>query len=696
VRSPIWFTYGNCVFGAGADDAWAAFSVAMESYAWRPEVEKQARLRALVDAVEAAAADIQVLRVERSISTSGSSVALPGPHGSSVPLAEPRSRPLSRYQAAHQARLSELDATEPAMFVLVALREPQRDIGAFLSRAVERHPRDWLGSLRRLAEPARRKVLSAAELESFRVLARRAEERIGAYLTVRPARAAELQWLIRRSFCRGLGEPFVEELHEPRALAFERNGEAILAPLEGDVLRWMDCVVERRGRSLRIESELGVNWQAQLVLGALPELTPFPGAEPMFAPLESLPFAVDASLNARFLPNELALRIARRRIQDADQIAKAESDGEQGVSDLGHRRSEMARDLLAFLQSSSRPPLLRSSLALAVSASSEAQLEERIEACRLAYGEIKLHRPLGGQLQLFWQQLPGQRSRAAGYEDMLTPVQVAAMMPTAAHGAGASLASARSFYLGHTLTGSRRAVAFNLREGSDGDRNTAILSVGALGTGKTTLDQKLKYEALLLGARVIDCDPKGDHRLHLLEEVAPRAECLTLAPDRALRGVLDPLRVAPTHLRQEATVSFLRDLLPPRADPTWETAVLAAVDAVIRVAPEPTCLEVVRALQAGDEVDVQAGKALEIYARSGLTQLGFADPDVRLPKLGAAQLTYVAIRDLPGPAPGTPRSEQSQSERVGEQIIRLIAMLAMHLMRAERTRLKVFSLDKTL
>ena len=146
----------------------------------------------------------------------------------------------------------------------------------------------------------------------------------------------------------------------------------------------------------------------------------------------------------------------------------------------------------------------------------------------------------------------------AGYDDTLTTEQVAAMMPTATHAAG----SRQGFYLGHTLSGSRQPVRFNLREGSDSDRNTTILSVGALGSGKTTLAQKLKYEGFLQGARVIDCDPKGDHRFHLLEEVAPHAECVTLRPDPALRGVLDPLRVAPAHLRQDAAVSFLRDLLP--------------------------------------------------------------------------------------------------------------------------------------
>jgi AAA-like domain len=410
----------------------------------------------------------------------------------------------------------------------------------------------------------------------------------------------------------------------------------------------------------------------------------------MFAPVESLPFAVDLNLSARYLPNELAVRHVRRRIQDADQIVRAEADGDQGVSDQGYARTQEARDLLAYLQSASRPPLLRATLAVAVAGRSREELEERIELCRRAYGEVRLHRPLGDQLELFCQHLPGQPARVRGYDHVLTPEQAAAMMPTATHAVG----SRAGFYLGHTLSGSRQPVRFNLREGSDRDRNAAILSVGALGTGKTTLEQKLKYEGFLLGARIVDCDPKGDHRLHLLPDVAPHSETITLRPDRGLRGVLDPLRVAPEHLRQDAAVSFLTDLLPARSDAAWETSVVRAVDAVLTRAARPSCREVVSALAEGDAVDVQVAKTLAVYARSGLTQLGFADPDVHLPDVGHRQVTYIPIRDLPRPEPGVSRADYSQAEKVGEQVVRLIAMFAMHLMQRERGRLKLFAFDE--
>ena len=702
MKPPLGFVYGNCVFADALDDGWAVFAVQTESYEWLSEEGKRARFLALLGALEAIEADVQILRVGRRWDLGRYARELEGDADGRTPDAaggtpggydRVHARAKWRYLREHEEHLSEIGAARPEVFLIVSLREPERDVAAYVSRAAERHPREWLQELRRAFSVRDRRVMKVADLERARVRADQAHAHLADYLPIRPARGVELQWLIRRAFCRGLGEPEIDGLHEPRALVFERNGEATLAPLEGDVLRWLDGYVEHRGRALKIESETGTSWQAQLVLGALPEQARFPGArvELMFAPPESLPFGVDLTLNARFLPNGLALRIARRRIQDADQIVRAESDGEQGVTDLGYQRTQEARDLLAYLQSSSRPPLLRATLAVAVGAEDEEQLEERVEMTRRAYGEIRLHRPLGDQLPLFLQHLPGQRTRVAGYDDTLTPEQVAAMMPTASHEAGSRGAG---FYLGHTLTGSRQPVRFNLQEGSESDRNTTILSVGALGSGKTTLDQKLKYEGFLQGARIIDCDPKGDHRFHLLEEVAPHAETIALRPDPALRGMLDPLRVAPEHLRQDATVSFLRDLLPGRADAAWETAVVGAVDRVMRRSREPTSLEVVKALCEGDEIDAQVGKTLEVYARSGLTQLGFADPDVPLALVGQKQVTYIPIRDLPGPEPGTPRVEYTQVERVGQQIVRLIAMLAMHLMSSERERLKLFSFDE--
>jgi hypothetical protein len=685
VRAPLSFVYGNLVFGSSMQDAWALFVCASHSYAGLSAQAKHEQLGRMAGALQAVGADVQLLRI-------GAGWDADRYLAQQREIATPHREALDVYLDDQAEAIAQVGGARPWCSIAVRLAEPQRDLAAVAEQLSERPPRQWWRALRDAAQWNQRGLLRVSELERLRVAADQAHARLDGLLDVRPARTPELQWLVRRAFCRGLGDPVVDKLHEPQALVFEKNGEAVLQPLEADVLRWCDGQIEHRGRALRIASELGETWQAQLVLGALPERATFPGprAEAIFAPVEALPFAVDVSLSARYVPNELALRLVRRRIQDADQIARAESDGDQGISDQGYERTQSARDLLAYLQSTARPPLLRSTITVAVAARDPEELERRVSMCRQAWGEVRLHRPLGDQLRLFRSGLPGQPCRVAGYEDVLSVEQAAALMPFATHAVG----SRRGFYLGHTLSGSRQPVRLDLEEGSRTNRPTTILTVGALGSGKTMLAQKLLYEGFLQGARIVDPDPKGDHRFHLLDEVAPHVETIPLRPDRSLCGLLDPLRVAPAHLRQEAAVSFLCDLLPARSDAAWITAIVKAVDTVARLDKVPTCGQVVRVLDNGDATDQQVAKTLAVYESSGLTQLGFAHADRPLPAMDTKQVTYIPIRDLPAAQPGTARGDYSQTERIAEQLVRLIALFAMHLMAAERERLKLFCFDE--
>ena len=137
--------------------------------------------------------------------------------------------------------------TEPSasakVFLLVSLRDPGLDVAAFLSaegdssaRCVTRQVGEGLTSGARRVMTARKQT-RAARADQARARARRLPE-------LREVRGIELQWLVRRAFCRGLGEPVVDGLHEPRALAFERDGQCCSGALEGDVMRSAEGCVE--------------------------------------------------------------------------------------------------------------------------------------------------------------------------------------------------------------------------------------------------------------------------------------------------------------------------------------------------------------------------------------------------------------------------------------------------------------------
>ena len=136
----------------------------------------------------------------------------------------------------------------------------------------------------------------------------------------------ELQWLIRRTLSRGTAEPWTDEFWRPQALvldADEDDGGRRFEPLEADVMRLLDVPIDVARDHLCV----GDSHQALLVAGALPETTIFPGrlAELLFAPLEAVPFAVDACFAARWIPNDRALALVRRRIVDADHALTEET-----------------------------------------------------------------------------------------------------------------------------------------------------------------------------------------------------------------------------------------------------------------------------------------------------------------------------------------------------------------------------------
>jgi hypothetical protein len=238
MRAPITFVYGNCVFAQGFEDCWAAFAVEVSTYAWLGEAEKHSRLLELVGVLEALEADVQIVRVQRRFPVEGDAVG----SGPMARVSAGNERARRRYVEEHVDRMGSIGGSQPVLFVFVSLQDPEQDVASYVSKAAGQHPREWWSGIRRAASMRDRRVLAASELEWARVRADRAHARMLDFLPVRPAHSAELQWLIRRAFCRSLGEPLIDGLHEPRALAFERNGKAVLAPLEGDVLRWGSLV----------------------------------------------------------------------------------------------------------------------------------------------------------------------------------------------------------------------------------------------------------------------------------------------------------------------------------------------------------------------------------------------------------------------------------------------------------------------
>jgi len=684
VRAPHHFLWRNLVFRT-PNDAWALYRLAGQSYTGLSEarkVEMGERLEALAYTLEA---DFQILRIAREFDpVSYETRAL-----STLDARHGRRDSFAAHIAEHRERIEARGAIRPESYLAVRLSHPSTD-GPF-GGALDGLSRAWsaLASRSGVEDP---RALSAKRLEAFAQHEEATFERILAYLDASRAGSTAVANLIRRAYTRGLGEPPGEDFR-PRALTFlDPDGEAHFEPLTCELLRLHQSRVTIERRALRVDSELGSAHQTQLVLGALPEeaVVPGPAAELMFTPLE-LPFPVDATLSVDFVANREARRAVAKRKVDADQIHREESAGDHGPTVEGAERPQLARELEGVLGGGDRPPLLRSAITLSLGAPSEPELSERVERLRESYGRTELHRPAGEQHRLFMATLPAARFPLPEYTEHLLPDQIGAMVPHAVSHAGSEIGPC----IGHVLGGSRSPVLFDLAEACQQNRPPTCLLAGSLGTGKTIALELAIYQAFLQGSGpIVDIDPKGDHRIAELPELAPHTETIELSADERYHGLLDPMRIATDETREDLTYTFLLSLLPTPVKPEWQTQLrLATSEAVAAGARH--CTAVIERLNSSDVPDaIEAGRAVEVHARGGLARLGFGTEGDGLPEVGAAQLISLRIRNLSLPLAGTARAELLEEERTSLAVLRLLAAYALRLCATDTRRHSVLAMDE--
>jgi len=689
---PIIYAHGNVLFSA-LRDAWGLYRLAPHSYPGLPVSGKQQIKESLEGFAYRIEADFQVLRVSRNWSVQdyvdGAMSTMSRRFGH-PDLFEP-------YLQRHQRVLAGRNVVRAEIFLAVRLRDPAHDAMTIVNQSLSRGGiREVIAALRDQLGINDPRGLSTRALGKITDRERRTYERVLTYLDCDRATTSEIQWLIRRAYTRGLGEPRLDSYWQPTAVSFHDERDVHrFRPSESELMRLHDCRVQIAPRSLIVDSELGSSHQAVLVLGALPEQTVFPGhdAELMFAPFEALDFPVDVNCQAEWVPNSAAVALARRRKIDADNIYDEEATGDHGPSSDAYERPAAARELEARLSATDHPPLLRATVSIALGATSPRELEARVERLRSQFGRIELHRPLGEQHRLFLAMFPGQRAPIADYRDHLMIEQFAAMVPTAINWAGSEVGP----YIGHTLTGALQPILFNLAEAPAESRPPTILKAGTLGSGKTIGLEAFYYQAFMSGSRVVDIDPKGDHHLERLPGIDGHLEQIELSASTQWRGLLDPLRIGAPEIRFDLTVSWLTDLLPSqRAE--WIIAIQEATkqltDRMAAGGPAGSCTEILELLRGGDRQAQAAARALAVHADSGLAQLGFAHPDNPLPPIGDAQVSTLRIRNLPRPEPGVARSDYSSREKLGIAVLRLVAMFAMRLAGGDRRLHKVLGFDE--
>jgi hypothetical protein len=396
------YAHGNVLLGRSGDSA-ALYRLAMTSYPYLPTGGKWGLQRRLQRLAHAIAADFSLWRVNRAYPAEQYMSHTAG-------LLDGRHQDPAAWQAfleGHEARLHDLGSHIPECYLAVSLAgKGPTGVGSSLVRGVDRVRR----RVEEVAGIGEASPITGGELSELQTREQRTVERLNGVIASRRARTLELQWLLRRSVCRGIGEPVLDRHWSPDALIVSAPGGGVaFEPLSSDLRQCAQAAITEREQSLIVESEHGTSHQALLSVGALAEAPEFPGwtAEVLFAPLESLPWPVDAVAHCRWLGNRQALTQVRKRIADVEHAYHEQvHDAAHGPTVLAGVDRVLAREYEAQLQAGGHPPMLYGELGLAVGAPTEEELERRVAALREQYGDLALHRPVGLQYQLWLEHLP--------------------------------------------------------------------------------------------------------------------------------------------------------------------------------------------------------------------------------------------------------------------------------------------------
>ncbi|MFE7028835.1 ATP-binding protein [Streptomyces sp. NPDC057621] len=413
------------------------------------------------------------------------------------------------------------------------------------------------------------------EVASYRERAARVEAALAGGIAFRPARPAEIVWMIQHALHRGVDEPLLTEAESSdlyggylRAGSLRSPSYADLGQVrlqEGGVGPALDdgrdgAGTGRIGRSgrtawwrlgtasplrrrwLQVESETGVGYQAQLVLAECPPTVSQDAAD-LFAQLESLDFPVDYTVDLTLVAADRARDQVRRKknelIDQADQY-------DARPTGMPASLTEAARDLGeldARLSRTSVEVEVQSVTVLTVWGRTAAVCDARARALAALLGgaDYRAVRPVGLQEALFTLGLPG--TVRPGMVREFTQHQVSEDWALGGAFTIAEVGDPTGMFLGIDLdAGTTRPVMINVADAPKLDASASMGIVGDLGSGKSVL-QKLIAEAVWARggcAICIDRTPVREWAAFARSAAAGRVQIIDAAQAEVS---IDPLRM---------------------------------------------------------------------------------------------------------------------------------------------------------
>ncbi|MGW5637638.1 ATP-binding protein [Streptomyces sp. NPDC003832] len=560
------------------------------------------------------------------------------------------------------------------------------------------------------------------EVSAYREQVARVEAALAGGIAFRPARPAEIVWMIQHALHRGLAEPLLAEAETSGMYGGQLRGGVLRSPSyadlgqvrlqEGGIDPDLDDVGElksgdgttRSGRRawwragtgsplgrrwLQVESEEGVGYQAQLVLSECPATVSQDAAD-LFAQLELLDFPVDYTVDLALVPAEKAREQVRRKktelIDQADQYDARPTGMPASLTDA-------ARDLVeldARLSRTSVEVEVQSVTVLTVWGPTAAVCDARARALAALLGgaDYRAVRPAGLQDALFTLGLPG--TVRPGVVREFTQHQISEDWALGGAFTAAEVGDPNGMFLGIDLDcGTTRPVMINVADAPKVDASASMGIVGDLGAGKSVL-QKLIAEAVWARggcAICIDRTPVREWATFARTAATGRVQIIDAAQAEVS---IDPLRMFQGPEGRHYALSYLTLQLGIGPMSTSGEVLHHAVEqAALSDAPSmQRVLEVLEAMAgsgAGRRQDAAATLVglIRVVATHSLARMVFDPtlPPVRLDASSTSDMIVITTTGLklpPKAAFSNPEilNQQPLEALIGRAVLYLIAAIA--------------------
>ncbi|MGW1193247.1 ATP-binding protein [Streptomyces sp. NPDC002559] len=574
------------------------------------------------------------------------------------------------------------------------------------------------------------------EVNSYREQASRVEAALSGS-GFRPARPAEIVWMIQHALHRGLPEPLLTEAETSglyggrvrsgvlRSPSYADLGQVRLQ--EGGVDPALDDTagpggIARSGRRawwrlkassplgrrwLQVESDTGVGYQAQLVLAECPPAVGQDAAD-LFAQLEVLDFPVDYAVDLNLVPAEKARgQVQRKKNELVDQADQYDARPTGMPSSLNSAASDLG-ELDARLSRTSVEVEVQSVTVLTVWGPTAAVCDARARALAalLSGADYRAVRPAGLQEGLFALGLPG--TALPGVLRKFAQYQVSEDWALGGAFTTAEVGDPNGIFLGFDLDcGTTRPVMVNIADAPKRDASASMGIIGDPGGGKSVLEKLVSEAVWARGGVAICIDRTPVREWATFARTAAAGRCQIVDAARAEVSI-DPLRCFAGPEGRHYALSYLTLQLGIGPMSTNGEVLHHAVEQAA-AGDAPSMRRVLEVLdemalqQGGKRQDAAATLAglVRVVADNPLAAMVFDPvlPPVRLDVSGASDMIVITTAGLKLPPKAAFENpevlhQQPLEALIGRAVLYLIAAIARQTAFEDPSRFAAFVADE--